>query len=80
MGLKEFGEPARKALIVNFSRNGVRGKNIGLYYTIRSSVIIPAGIAGSLLWIYSPHILALTASGIAFIGLLIFTLLVNEVN
>jgi len=80
MGLKEFGEPARKALIVNFSRNDVRGKNIGLYYTIRSSVIIPAGIAGSLLWIYSPQILALTASGIAFIGLLIFTLLVNEVN
>ncbi len=54
-GLREVGEPARKALIVDFSPLGARGKTIGLYYalwTIRPALTFFAaavlGVAGTL--------------------------------
>src|SRR2546427_2104050 len=35
-GLREIGEPARKALIVDLAEPEVRARSIGLYYLIRS--------------------------------------------
>ena len=41
-GLRELGEPARKALIVDLAPPAVRARTIGLYYLIRSLSIAPA--------------------------------------
>ncbi|MCW4020649.1 MAG: MFS transporter [Candidatus Bathyarchaeota archaeon] len=54
-GLREIGEPARKALIVDLAESGQRGKTIGLYYLIRETVNTPASLIGGLLWSISPQ-------------------------
>lgn len=45
-GVREVGEPARKALIVGFAQPHLRGRSIGLYYLIRSVAIAPAAFIG----------------------------------
>lgn len=49
-GLRELGEPARKALIVDLAEESHRGRVIGFYYLIRGLVTIPAPLLGGLLW------------------------------
>lgn len=49
-GLREIGEPARKARIVDLSASEFRGRVVGLYYLIRGLATIPAPIIGGLLW------------------------------
>ena len=49
-GLRELGEPARKAMIVDAAPEDARAQTVGAYYLARSVLIIPAGIAGGLLW------------------------------
>src|SRR5215217_1535120 len=53
-GLRELGEPARKALIVDLARPGLRARSIGLYYLVRSVTIAPAAFVGGLLWKVAP--------------------------
>lgn len=52
-GLREIGEPARKARIVDLAEEVHRGRVIGLYYLIRGLATIPAPLLGGLLWQYS---------------------------
>ncbi|MBZ5554685.1 MAG: MFS transporter [Acidobacteriia bacterium] len=55
-GLREFGEPARKAMIVNFADEQCRGRHVGLYYFIRNISVTPAAAVGGWLWhILSPN-------------------------
>lgn len=64
-GLREIGEPARKARIVDLAEEAHRGRIVGLYYLIRGSVTIPAPLLGGLLWQYGyswPFILGGIAS------------------
>lgn len=49
-GLRETGEPARKALIVDFASAGARGRTVGLYYLIRGLAVFPASLVGGWLW------------------------------
>ncbi len=49
-GLRELGEPARKALIVDLAEASHRGRVIGFYYLIRGLVTIPAPLLGGILW------------------------------
>ena len=49
-GLRELGEPARKAMIVDAAPEDARAQTVGAYYLARSVLIIPAGIIGGLLW------------------------------
>jgi MFS family permease len=53
-GLREVGEPARKALIVDLSAAGVRGKTVGLYYAIRGFSVAGAAAVGGALWTIRP--------------------------
>ncbi len=78
-GLREFGEPARKAMIVNLSQQTQRGKKIGTYYTIRTLAIIPAGILGGLLWTISRTMTAYVATAIASLGLIVFLIFVKDI-
>ncbi|MBI3952140.1 MAG: MFS transporter [Acidobacteria bacterium] len=49
-GLREIGEPVRKALIVDLAKETARGRAIGVYYLIRGLVVFPASLIGGWLW------------------------------
>jgi MFS family permease len=55
-GLKEFGEPARKALIASYAAAGARGRTVGAYYLVRDSVVSIAALLGAFLWQISPEV------------------------
>lgn len=77
-GLREIGEPARKALILEFVRPDVRARGVGLYYLIRSVAIAPAATIGGLLWKTSPGLPFILAGGIGLLGTGLFALTVDE--
>ncbi len=77
-GLREIGEPARKALILDLVRPDLRARGVGLYYLLRSLAIAPAATVGGLLWKVSPDIPFLMAGAIGMVGVLLFTLTVDE--
>lgn len=49
-GLKEFGEPTRKALIMELAPEGNKASAFGLYYLIRDIFVSIAAFAGALFW------------------------------
>ena len=49
-GLKEFGEPTRKALIMDLAPEGKKASTFGLYYLIRDVIVSVAAFGGALLW------------------------------
>lgn len=77
-GLRELGEPSRKALIVDFAQPAIRARTIGLYYFIRSLAIAPAAFVGGLLWERRPSLPFLAALIIGLIGTAIFAVTVRE--
>jgi MFS family permease len=77
-GLREIGEPSRKAMIVDFAREDVRARSVGLYYLIRSLSITPAGVVGGFLWKLSPQAPFVTAAVIGLIGTVVFAATVEE--
>ena len=77
-GLREVGEPARKALIVDFCRPEIRARSIGLYYLVRSAAIAPAAFTGGLLWRIDPAIPFFVAGGLGVAGTILFTATVEE--
>ncbi len=77
-GLREVGEPSRKALIVDFAQAALRGRTIGLYYLIRSVAIAPAAFAGGLLWERRPSLPFFSALVAGLAGTVLFTLTVRE--
>lgn len=54
-GLKEFGEPARKALIIAQARPELRARTYGAYYLIRDFVVTSGSFIGAWLWSLSPR-------------------------
>ena len=77
-GLREIGEPARKAMIVDFAKDELRARSVGLYYLVRSLSITPAGVIGGLLWKFSPEAPFVTAGVIGVLGTLVFAATVEE--
>jgi len=71
-GLREIGEPARKALIVDLAEKSHKGRSIGLYYLIREGSMTPAPLIGGLLWNLSPQTMFLAAFAVGTLGVLIF--------
>lgn len=72
-GLREIGEPARKALIVDLAEDKFRGRIIGLYYLIREFATMPAPFIGGFLWLISPETPFYVAFIIGALGVLTFT-------
>ncbi len=54
-GLKEFGEPARKALIIGEASPALRSRVYGAYYLIRDCLVTSGSFLGAWLWSLSPH-------------------------
>ena len=77
-GLREIGEPSRKALIVDSAHESMRARTVGLYYLIRSVAIAPAAIVGGLLWERSPSLPLVTAFAIGILGTIVFAMTVTS--
>ena len=60
-GFKEFGEPTRKALIMDLAPEGRKAATFGLYYLMRNTVVSLAAFGGAFLWMISPQTNLLTA-------------------
>ena len=77
-GLREIGEPSRKALIVDLADPQLRARTVGLYYLVRSLSITPASAIGGLLWRMRPETPFVTAGIIGLVGTLLFAISVKE--
>jgi len=55
-GLKEFGEPARKALIIAQAAPELRNRTFGAYYLIRDCVVTSGSFLGAWLWSIGPRV------------------------
>ena len=71
-GLKEFGEPTRKALIMDLSPDSCKAGMFGLYYLIRDIFVAMAALGGAFLWQISPQTNLITAFAFGIIGTLGF--------
>lgn len=60
-GLKEFGEPTRKALIMELAPDHCKAGMFGLYYLMRDSIVSVAAFGGAFLWMASPGVNFLVA-------------------
>jgi len=77
-GLREIGEPARKAMIVDFAEPQLRARSVGLYYLLRSLAITPAAAIGGLLWKFTPQTPFVLAGSFGIVGTFIFIATVRE--
>jgi MFS family permease len=73
-GLKEFGEPTRKALIMDLAPEDRKAGMFGLYYLIRDVVVSVAAFGGALLWSVSPKVNLLSAFACGVCGTIWFAL------
>lgn len=73
-GLKEFGEPTRKAMIMDLSVKNAEARSFGLYYFIRDFIVAFAAFAGGFLWKISPSLNLFAAAGAGAAGTLFFVL------
>jgi MFS family permease len=71
-GLKEFGEPTRKALIMDLSPEGRKAGMFGAYYLVRDVVVSLAAFGGAFLWAVSPRLNLLVASAFGLAGTIWF--------
>ena len=69
-GLREIGEPARKALIVDLADPLQRGRTVGLYYSIRGFAVAGAAAIGGALWTVRPALTFAVAAGLGALGTL----------
>jgi Na+/melibiose symporter-like transporter len=73
-GLREIGEPARKAMITTGMPEPIRARGVGLYWGIRAYAVCGAGLVGAWLWqiggpeslFYAAFALGLLASAIYY--------------
>ena len=71
-GLRELGEPARKALIIDLAKGESRGSTIGAYYTILGAVVFPSAFLGGWLWEQAPTAPFLVGAGVTALGIVWF--------
>lgn len=73
-GLKEFGEPTRKALIMDLAPEDCKAAMFGLYYLMRDVVVSLAAFGGAFLWLIGPSANFLAAFSFGIAGTLSFAL------
>ncbi len=71
-GLKEFGEPARKALIIGEAAPELRARTYGAYYLIRDCTVTSGSFLGAWLWSVSPQANFIGAASCGALGTLWF--------
>ncbi len=73
-GLKEFGEPTRKALIMDLAPDDRKAGMFGLYYLTRDVIVSLAAFGGAVLWSRSPALNLYAAFAFGALGTLWFAL------
>jgi len=79
-GLKEFGEPTRKALIMDLAPDSCKAGMFGLYYLIRDVIVSIAAFGGAFLWQASPQLNFMTAFVFGVIGTLGFAIFGRDIQ
>ncbi len=79
-GLKEFGEPTRKSLILDLSPPGQSAGMFGLYYLMRDLVVSLAAFGGAFLWMAGPAVNFFTASAFGAAGTIWFILWGRDIS
>ncbi len=75
-GLREIGEPARKALITEGFAPELRARGVGLYWGLRSLAYCPAPLLAAYLWdAIGPQATFGVGGGLGLVGALWFSLL-----
>jgi len=78
-GLKEFGEPTRKALIMDLAPDTCKAGMFGLYYLIRDVFVSAAALGGAFLWQISPRTNFITAFVFGIIGTVGFAMFGRDI-
>jgi MFS family permease len=73
-GLKEFGEPARKALIIGYAPAKTRARTVGAYYLIRDVIVTAGSFLGAALWKTSPEANFLGAAFLGALGTIVYVM------
>ncbi len=73
-GLKEFGEPTRKALIMDLAPEDRKAAMFGLYYLLRDVIVSVAAFGGAFLWQIGPATNFLVAFSCGLAGTVGFAL------
>ncbi|MBF0096508.1 MAG: MFS transporter [Magnetococcales bacterium] len=71
-GLKEFGEPSRKTLIMELAPSGRKATFFGLYYLVRDLFVTLGALLGAFLWQWGATTTFMTASLFGIAGTLWF--------
>ena len=79
-GLKEFGEPTRKAMIMDLAPPDRKAGAFGLYYFVRDVIVSGAAFGGALLWMISPQANLVTAFAFGGCGTIWFALRGRDVQ
>ena len=79
-GFKEFGEPTRKALIMDLAPENCKAGMFGLYYLLRDVVVSVAAFGGAFLWVISPLTNFLVAFSFGIIGTIGFAVLGTDLE
>jgi MFS family permease len=74
-GLREIGEPARKAMITMSLPEPIRARGVGLYWGVRGFAICTSALVGAWLWQWGgPRLLFVTAFAMGALGVLVYYL------
>ncbi|MDP2861578.1 MAG: MFS transporter, partial [Desulfobacterales bacterium] len=79
-GLKEFGEPTRKSMIMDLAPDNCKAGMFGLYYLIRDVFVSIAALGGAFLWLISPETNLITAFVFGVIGTLGFAIFGRDIQ
>ncbi|PKL06104.1 MAG: MFS transporter [Spirochaetae bacterium HGW-Spirochaetae-9] len=79
-GLKEFGEPTRKALIMDLAPEDAKARTFGAYYLIRDIIVSIAALSSAWLWNIAPAANFLVAAACGALGTLLFAAFGREVS
>ena len=71
-GLKEFGEPTRKSLIMDLAADNAKAETFGTYYLFRDIIVSIAALSSAFLWNISPFTNFFTAFVCGIIGTIWF--------
>ncbi len=79
-GLKEFGEPTRKALIMDLAPEEAKARTFGAYYLIRDIVVSVAALTSALLWNISPATNFIVATCFGVVGTVLFAVYGKDIG
>jgi hypothetical protein len=71
-GFKEFGEPARKSLIIAHAPVHARGRTIGGYYLVRDTIVTAGSFLGAWLWNQAPAVNFGVAAALGLAGTVVY--------